>query len=97
MKFQTIHVFLITILFCSFLLGQEKPPNRDQLPVPKIRKPVIDDYWHYHDVGNVGLTVTNYGILGQGYQSALQDQPSCQYKFKSRLDVLLQMELDFPR
>ena len=24
-----------------------------------LQKSAIDDYWHYHNVGNLGLTVTN--------------------------------------
>lgn len=43
-----------------------------------------DDYWHYTSVGNLGLTVTNFGILGQGYNNP--DQPSCEYKFRTTLD-----------
>jgi hypothetical protein len=54
--------------------------------VRELAKPTIDDYNHYHDVGNLGLTVTNYGLLGQGYEPALQDQPSCQYKYRSQLE-----------
>lgn len=42
-----------------------------------------DDYWHYLSVGNLGLTVTNFGILGQGYNNP--DQPSCWYKLRSTL------------
>ena len=51
-----------------------------------LEKPQVDDYWHYHDVGNMGMTVTNYGLLGQGYEVALKDQPSCQYKYHSGLE-----------
>ncbi|TFG95183.1 MAG: hypothetical protein E4H13_13760 [Calditrichales bacterium] len=32
------------------------------------------------------MTVTNYGLLGQGYLTALKEQPSCQYKYHSRLE-----------
>jgi len=32
------------------------------------------------------MTVTNYGLLGQGYLSALKEQPSCLYKYRSRLE-----------
>ncbi len=38
----------------------------------------IDDFWHFVDVGAIGLTVTNYGVLGQGY--LIEGQPSCWYK-----------------
>jgi len=43
-----------------------------------LHKSAIDDYWHYHNVGNLGLTVTNYGVIGQGYNNP--NQPSCMYK-----------------
>ncbi|MBS1262593.1 MAG: hypothetical protein MAG453_01949 [Calditrichaeota bacterium] len=53
---------------------------------PRSQPPRImqDDYWHYTSVGNLGMTVTNFGILGQGYNNP--DQPSCEYKFRSTLD-----------
>lgn len=51
-----------------------------------LKKPQVDDYTHFHDVGNIGMTVTNYGLLGQGYDIALKDQPSCQYKYQSGLE-----------
>ncbi|NQS98516.1 MAG: hypothetical protein HQ591_08685 [candidate division Zixibacteria bacterium] len=38
----------------------------------------IDDYWHYTDVGALGMTITNFGVLGQGYN--IEGQPSCWYK-----------------
>jgi len=43
-----------------------------------LRKPVIDDYNNYTMVGQIGLTVTNYGVLGNGWNNP--DQPSCRYK-----------------
>jgi len=47
------------------------------------RRTASDDYWHYSSVGNLGLTVTNFGVLGQGYN--VEDQPSCWYKTRSSL------------
>ena len=38
----------------------------------------VDDYWHFTDVGAIGLTITNFGVLGQGYN--IEGQPSCWYK-----------------
>ncbi len=77
---------VLALLFSNYVFAQNTPPNRDTLIVRGSAKPAIDDYNHYHDVGNLGLTVTNYGLLGQGYETALQDQPSCQYKYHSRLE-----------
>ncbi len=47
------------------------------------RNTASDDYWHFHNVGNLGLTITNFGILGQGYNNP--DQPSCWYKLRTSL------------
>jgi hypothetical protein len=46
-----------------------------------IQKPTIRDYSHYTFAGQIGMTVTNYGILGEGYQTC--EQPSCRYKLYS--------------
>jgi len=79
-------ISLVSILFIitSNLLSQVSPQNRDSFRTPDLKKTAVDDYWHFHDVGNLGLTVTNYGVLGQGYSAALKDQPSCLYKYHSR-------------
>lgn len=77
--------FLI-VLINSVALFAQQTIHRDALRPASLTKLQIDDYRHFHDVGNVGLTITNYGLLGQGYQTALQDQPSCMYKYKSRFE-----------
>ncbi len=76
-------LFLSILLFFNTLFSQTYPANRDTLSNHVFFKPTVDDYSHYHNVGNLGMTVTNYGLLGQGYSNALQDQPSCQYKYQS--------------
>jgi hypothetical protein len=44
----------------------------------------VDDYHHYTTIGQVGLTVTNYGVIGQGYtKTPAPQQPSCLYKLHS--------------
>lgn len=47
------------------------------------RKTASDDYWHYTSVGNLGLTITNFGVLGQGFNNP--DQPSCEYKLRTTI------------
>lgn len=54
--------------------------DRQSRPVA-LKKTLVDDYWHYHNVGNLGLTVTNYGVIGEGYNNP--DQPSCMYKLQA--------------
>ncbi|MCK5685542.1 hypothetical protein KAJ27_15530, partial [bacterium] len=51
--------------------------NRDMQTV-KLQKSSVDDYVHYTTVGQMGLTITNFGLLGEGYSNP--DQPSCMYK-----------------
>lgn len=51
--------------------------------ITRPRSIAADDYWHFHNVGNLGLTITNYGILGQGYN--VEGQPSCMYKLHTNL------------
>ncbi len=67
-------VFLI--LFSSSATARRGPTTPHQV--------TQDDSWHYTSVGNLGLTVTNFGILGQGFNNP--DQPSCEYKFRSALE-----------
>jgi len=83
-KLLILIVFILPIILSTNLLSQVQPKNRDLFITPKLQKRAVDDYRHFHDVGNLGLTVTNYGLLGQGYSTALIDQPSCQYKYHSR-------------
>jgi len=43
-----------------------------------LTKPMVDDYDNYTIVGELGLTVTNFGIIGEGWNNP--NQPSCRYK-----------------
>ena len=79
-------VILYMVIFVQAIYCQNLPPDRNKIRSNALAKPLVDDYWHYHNVGNLGMTITNYGVLGQGYLTALQDQPSCQYKYHSRLE-----------
>ena len=44
----------------------------------QLNKTAIDDYDNYTIVGEMGLTVTNFGIIGEGWNNP--DQPSARYK-----------------
>jgi len=62
------------IFFFSLLFGQERMQYKVQT--------AEDEYDKYTSVGNLGLTITNYGILGNGW-NRMEDgsiHPSCQYK-----------------
>lgn len=72
---KTTLLFLIILYFSTgVVLSRQRPSYK----APTLKKTSVDDYWHYHNVGNLGLTVTNYGVLGDGYNNP--DQPSCVYK-----------------
>ena len=43
-----------------------------------------DDFSHFSSVGQLGLTITNFGVIGHGYN--IEGQPSCLYKQYSELD-----------
>ena len=59
------HVLLFTVLFSSFSYGQS----------------FEDIYDKYTSVGQLGLTVTNFGVLGNGWNKINgRILPSCQYK-----------------
>ncbi len=46
-----------------------------------LNKTQVDDIDNFTNVGNIGLTVTNFGIFGHGYNNP--DRPSCLYKLHS--------------
>ncbi len=60
----------ITFLLCFIvpLFGQTIP------------KPAVDDNSKFTNIGNIGLTISNYGTFGDGFaQQSPIDQPSCEY------------------
>ena len=64
------HVLLFTVLFFSFTYAQS----------------FEDIYDKYTSVGQLGLTVTNFGVLGNGWNKINgRILPSCQYKQKTEI------------
>ncbi|OQY27287.1 MAG: hypothetical protein B6244_11130 [Candidatus Cloacimonetes bacterium 4572_55] len=45
----------------------------------------FDDYQHYTTVGNIGVTVTNFGLVGNGFD---QDQPACEYPLGTKTELM---------
>lgn len=74
-KNKILKIFYIFLIPLS-LHTQQIKNNR----VP-LSKPTIRDYTHYTFASQIGMTVTNYGILGEGYNTCVQ--PSCRYKLYS--------------
>ncbi len=77
MKFK-----LLTLLFVvaglSFAYAQDAG-------IQKLNRQLDDDDSKYTDVGNIGLTVTNYGMYGNGF-ALWPQQPSCEYPLGSGIE-----------
>ena len=67
------------MFFLSNLIGQQRTLNRVKI--------ASDEYDKYTSVGNLGLTITNFGIIGNGW-NLMEDgsiHPSCQYKQQTEI------------
>jgi len=67
------------IIVTSFSICQERVVKKIQF--------AADEYDKYTSVGNLGLTITNFGILGNGW-NRMEDgsiHPSCQYKQQTEI------------
>ena len=66
-------------ILASLLTAQGRSINRIQI--------AADEYDKFTSVGNLGLTITNFGILGNGW-NRMEDgsiHPSCQYKQQTEI------------
>ncbi len=70
-------IILSSIFFINPLYSQVRPKH-SSFPDFKKMGSGVADYVHYTTVGQLGLTVTNFGIIGEGYNNP--NQPSFMYK-----------------
>lgn len=68
--------FLTVINLAVFFLSTSAISQTQS--VLRLGKTAVDDYNNYTTVEQIGLTVTNFGLLGEGWNNP--DQPSCRYK-----------------
>src|SRR5512141_2272389 len=82
------HVLLVPIclLLSGFFLNPERD-ERDEIRGPK--KVLVDTDRNYTTVGNIALTVSNFGTIGTR-NAYWPDQPSCEYPRGSRIEHLYQ-------
>ncbi len=83
------HIFLgLVIMLAASGLAAQAPGQdargRSASLTPSAGKPLVDDYWHYTTIGNVGMTVTNFSNFGNGFSNP--DQPSCEYPLGSGIE-----------
>ncbi len=83
-KKLTLLVTLAIVLIPGLMLGQTI-----ERPTKPIFKASIDDNTKYTTIGNIGLTITNFGTFGDGFviQTPV-DQPSCEYPRGSGIEHL---------
>ena len=77
MKFK----FLLFFLTYTLLLGAQDKGDISN----RLNKILDDDNSHYTDVGNIGLTITNFGMYGNGF-ALWPQQPSCEYPVGSGIE-----------
>ena len=71
---------LFTFSLYSFILN----PGDDDKRFPKI---LDDDNSKFTDIGNIGITITNFGTYGHGFV-LWPDQPSCEFPLGSGIEHL---------
>ncbi len=76
---QKLLLFLTGLLFIAFT---NAPDDDRRLP-----KELDDDNSKFTNVGNIGLTITNFGMYGHGF-SLWPQQPSCEYPIGSGIEHL---------
>lgn len=77
MKFNSsILLLLIAISFTTKVIAQENQT---------ILNKTADDDSRYTNIGNIGLTVTNFGMYGNGF-ALWPNQPSCEYPLGSGIE-----------
>lgn len=73
-------ILYLSLLLCAFAYSQGDEDRR----FPKI---LDDDNSKYTNIGNIGITITNFGTYGHGF-SLWPEQPSCQYPIGSGIEHL---------
>lgn len=73
-------IALLCLVICAFNLN---PGDEDR----RFSKILDDDNSKYTNVGNIGITVTNFGTYGHGFV-LWPEQPSCEYPLGSGIEHL---------
>ena len=73
------HLLFLTTILLSLCFTHN--PGDDK----KLMKTLDDDNSKYTNVGNIGITVTNFGMYGNGF-ALWPQQPSCEYPYGSGIE-----------
>src|ERR1035437_5408943 len=85
MKYKSFPLIALAIISCAFMPSPGDNTN-------KLGKTLDDDNSKYTNVGNIGLTVSNFGVYGDGLLNLTQPghQPSCEYPIGSGVEHIFQ-------
>lgn len=83
-----LRYLLILLFLCLFVVGSLNNLSADERN-GHFLSPLDDTDRNYTTVGNIGLTVTNFGAVGTR-NSYWPDQPSCEYPRGSRIEHIYQ-------
>ncbi|MCU7495788.1 MAG: hypothetical protein HF314_00300 [Ignavibacteria bacterium] len=72
-------LFLSILFFSAFSVYAQDGQKR-------INKITDDDNSKYTNIGNIGLTLTNFGMYGNGFSGTWPKQPSCEYPLGSGIE-----------
>jgi hypothetical protein len=82
--YRTSLSFFSVLLTLAFV---EVCPGQNSNALSPLRKTADDDATKYTNIGNIGLTITNYGTIGSNFNT-WPTQPSCEYPKGSRIEHL---------
>ena len=85
MKYKSLPLIALAIIFCAFTPFPGDNPQ-------KLGKTLDDDNSKFTNVGNIALTVSNFGVYGDALLNLTQPghQPSCEYPIGSGIEHIFQ-------
>ena len=85
MKYKSLPLIALAIISCAFM---PSPGDNSK----KLGKTLDDDNSKYSNVGNIALTVSNFGVYGNALLNLTQPghQPSCEYPIGSGIEHIFQ-------
>ena len=85
MKYKSLPLIAFAIISCAFM-----PSSGDN--TQKLGKTLDDDNSKYTNIGNIALTVSNFGVYGNALLNLTQagHQPSCEYPIGSGIEHIFQ-------
>jgi len=86
MKYKLLPLIALAIISCAFMPS----PGGDN--IQKLGKTLDDDNSKYTNVGNIALSVSNFGVYGNALLNLTQPghQPSCEYPIGSGIEHIFQ-------